>query len=737
MICLHNPLLSLWKAALSGSLVLLVFSAADNAAQQVGTNVRGDDQFVPLITINSQLVVEAVDVRDVHGNFISNLTATDFHITEDGAAQVIKVFDLQHLGADVQPLPVLKREEEDVTIFNHLARIQLAPESREKRNYRDHRLLAFYFDFSSMMPSEQSNALGQAMRFVRTQMSAPDLVSVMRYDGAAVDVLQDFTGDRNRLLSILGTMLVGEGDGKTDLGSDQSSADSGAAFGQDDSEFNLFNNDRQLAALQTAARMLAQVSEKKSLVYFSSGLRLHGTDNIAQLHATVDEAVRAGVSFWPIDARGLVASAPLGDATQAAPGNLALYTGEAAHAVSNNLQRSQDTLYSLASETGGKALLDNNELSLGIVNAQHAITDYYILGYYTTNSALNGRFRKININLNGTHRATLDYRHGYYARKEFSSFNSADKERQLEEALLLDDPITDLTIAMEVDYFQLNRAEYYVPIIVKIPGRELARAKHFGAEHARIDFICEVKDETSGMTASNVRDYVDVKLSDATAAELAHRPIVYDSGFTLLPGRYSIKFLARDNETGRIGTYQTSFVIPNLNKEAEQVPLSSVVIGAERKTLQDVLYDTVKAKERAKEEAVNPLVVEGRKLIPSVTRVFHRNLPIYILAHAYAGAANSIASPIGATLPVEGTVVAPVKASMVAQITLTRKGRIAFSSKPIRQATIAGNRLGMVPIWIQLEIDRLEPGEYQCQLTVLDPANQRASFRTFPLLVLP
>ena len=75
-----------------------------------------------------------------------------------------------------------------------------------------------------------------------------------------------------------------------------------------------------------------------------------------------------------------------------------------------------------------------------------------------------------------------------------------------------------------------------------------------------------------GTTVQNVRDKVDIKLSDATAAELAKRPIEYDTGFTLLPGKYTIKFLARDAETGRIGTYQTTFVIPNLKKKRRRDP---------------------------------------------------------------------------------------------------------------------------------------------------------------------
>jgi hypothetical protein len=88
---------------------------------------------------------------------------------------------------------------------------------------------------------------------------------------------------------------------------------------------------------------------------------------------------------------------------------------------------------------------------------------------------------------------------------------------------MLEDPITELTIAMEIDYFQLNRAEYFVPIIVKIPGRELALAKRGGAEHTRIDFVGEIKDLVGGTTVSNVRDNVNIKLSDATA-EAVFRP---------------------------------------------------------------------------------------------------------------------------------------------------------------------------------------------------------------------
>src|SRR5262249_44116489 len=188
--------------------------------------------------------------------------------------------------------------------------------------------------------------------------------------------------------------------------------------------------------------------------------------------------------------------------------------------------------------------------------------------YYTTSTMPDGKLRRVKITLNGQNYA-LEYRQGYYANKVFSKFTQADKDRQLEDALMLGDPITELTIAMEVDYFQLNRAEYFVPVVVKIPGSELALAKRGGAEHTVLDFIGEIKDK-SGTTVSNVRDRIDIKLSDATAAELAKRPIQYVTGFTTLPDSYKIKILARDAETGRIGTFEMPFVIPNLNKEEKR-----------------------------------------------------------------------------------------------------------------------------------------------------------------------
>jgi VWFA-related protein len=532
-----------------------------------------------------------------------------------------------------------------------------------------------------------------------------------------VDILQDFTADRNRLLSILQTMIVGEGQNSAEATDDASSADTGAAFGQDDSEFNVFNTDRQLSAVQTAVEMLGQISEKKQLITFDGGMTLNGVNNQAQMHATVDAAIRAGVAIWTVDARGLVANAPMGDATRGSPGNAGMYTGAAALATTTNFQKSQDTLYSLAGDTGGKALLDNNDLERGIVDAQQAISDYYIIEYYTSNAALDGKFRRVKIAVDVAD-AKLDFRQGYFAGKEFAKFTSVDKDRQLEDALMLEDPITELTINMEIDYFQLNRAEYFVPIVVKIPGRELALAKKGGADHTLIDFVGEIKDIYGGSTVTNVRDNVNIKLSDATAVELAKRPIEYDAGFTLLPGKYAIKFLARDDETGRIGTYETNFTVPNLNKEDKRVPISSVILSSQRVDLKDALYDAQKGKDQAKEAAVNPLVLDRKKMVPSVTRVFSASRDMYVYLQAYEQSATAVKP-------------------LVAFVSFYQNGAKVYETQPAAVTPGSLAHLGTVPLSFTIGLKQLPPGEYDCQVTVLDPTAAKSTFWRAPIKVVP
>jgi VWFA-related protein len=671
----------------------------------------------PTFRTGTRLNVQTVSVKDKNGNPIEGLTAKDFSITEDGVPQEISFVEFQRLQQDPPggALPQVVQSAPTPPAANPVdSTVQVGIASRAADDirgaeYRDRRLVILYFDLSAMPPMDQSRAYSAALKYIDTQMAASDLLAIMTFQGGAVRVKQDFIGDRARLREVIQVLIFGEdldGDGVRD------NPDLATAFGQDDAEFNILNTDRQLSALQTAVTMLRPLPEQKSLVYFGSGLRLNGTDNQAQLRATSNAAIRANVSIFPIDARGLVAQAPLGDATRQSPGGIGMFTGRLAEAAVTNFQRSQDTLYALAKDTGGKALFDYNDLSLGIVQAAQAVTSYYIIGYYSTHPALDGKFRRVRVTLNGGLSADLSYRQGYFADKEFGRFSTADKERQLEEALMMENPVTEIAIAMEVNYFQLNSAEYFVPVTVKMPGSELALAQRRGAKRTLIDFIGEVKDDY-GITMQNVRDKLDITLSEETASQLARRPIQYETGFTLLPGKYVIKILARDAETGRIGTYQTAFTIPNLNKEEKRLPISSVVLSSQRVPLGDSLY-TVKAAV----QSVNPLVFDGQKLIPSVTRVFSRSRDLYVFLQAYERDATT-------TQP------------LVAFVSFYRDGIKAFETAPLAVTEGMAGRSKAVPLRFSMPLDSIPTGSYECQVTVLEPSGQKAAFWRAPIVLIP
>src|SRR3984957_1625665 len=236
------------------SFLILLVAATHAGAQQIGQNKPADASDNFTLSMKVQLVVEAVVVKDKDGKPIQGLTAKDFAVTEDGIPQTVRICEHQDLAALAKPLPASTSASEEIKLYKQLTRTQITPESEENERYKNRRLLAIYFDMSAMNPADQLRALTAAQQFIRTQMTTVDLVSILRYQGGSVDILQDFTADRNRLLSILTTMVVGEGQGSAETIDDASSADTGAAFGQDDSEFNVSNTDRQLSALPTAAK---------------------------------------------------------------------------------------------------------------------------------------------------------------------------------------------------------------------------------------------------------------------------------------------------------------------------------------------------------------------------------------------------------------------------------------------------------------------------------------------------
>src|SRR5262245_41801328 len=190
------------------------------------------------INVSTQLVIQTVTVTDKDGKPIEGLTAEDFVLTEDNVSQSISVFEFEKLNGTVLPQqpPTLAADRGPV---QPPTQIRIAPVPPGERRYQDRRLLALYFHMPALGDADRSRALDAAQTFIKEQMPASDLIAIMTYSDGAVRVRQDFTDNRAALHETIFALLNGE---------DQD--DFGTEFGQNSGEFNIFNTDRQLAALQ-------------------------------------------------------------------------------------------------------------------------------------------------------------------------------------------------------------------------------------------------------------------------------------------------------------------------------------------------------------------------------------------------------------------------------------------------------------------------------------------------------
>jgi VWFA-related protein len=672
-------------------------------------------------SINTNVVVVNVSVLDRDGKPIPNLTRDDFQLYEDGKPQKIQAVDYQNLSNAVLPA----REQLRTRPVQEEQRPQPAPTragSQLASQYQNRRLIVFFFDFSSMQPAEQMRAKKAATQFLNSQMTASDMVAIMAY-GAELKTVQDFTSDRELLLAAIDSFRIGESSENAtvaDEGAD--SQDLSGQFVADETEFNIFNADLKLAALQDAARTLGQYPEKKALVYISSGIQKNGVDNQSQLRATVNTAVRANVSFYPIDARGLSALVPGGDVTQQGAVGNELYSGAGQRSMRENFVNQQETLVTLAADTGGKALLDSNDLTDGIRQVQEDVRSYYVLSYVSSNSAQDGRYRRIQVKLSpqlATLKAKLNYRQGYYAPATFARMASEDKEAQLSEAMLSDNPVTDLPVAVEVDYFRLAKDKYFAPISVKVPGSALVFHGKGAKQATELDFIADVLDARN-RSAATVRDTIPLKVSSGVAGQVIQRSVQYDTGVTLTPGSYKLHLVARENGEGKIGTFEAPFTIPDLAID-KALRVSSLVLSNQREPLGDQVGGVKNSKKLLNQ---NPLIADGQKLVPNVTRVFRpgQNLLAYVEVYDPA---------VPETLPDSFR-----RPDVQAALTLYQGSKKVFETPTVRASRPNSERPSAVPVWFQLPVSDLKPGEYECQANLIDEFGRKFAFPRTPLAVV-
>ncbi len=664
------------------------------------------------LRVNTDIVLTNVVVRDKKtGAVVRDLKASDFTILENNKPQAIRSFDFQTVDSAIHLA-------ENNTVSGHasIADILNGDQAASPEALRGHRLMVFFFDLSSMQPEDIDRAVQSAQKFVNEKMQPADLVSLVSLDtGLSMD--QDFTADKTALLRGLAKYNGTEGQGLAaggTTGSSAGTADDASSFTADDSEYAALNTDRELYAIQQIARSLERVDSKKSMLYFSGGLTRQGIENQASMRAATNEAVKANMAIYSVDSRGLEALPPVGNAATGSLRGNAAYTGAS---MQSNLQgnfSSQETLGTLASDTGGKFFSDSNDFAPAFQQVQHDTEAYYILGFKSTNTARDGSFRHLTVKLDRND-VKLEYRPGYYAPADFKHSKTEDREVALTEQLRSDLPATDVPLYLEALYFRIDPNQFFVPVSLIVPGSAIPFLKNGDRDKANLDIVGQVKN-AQGIVVGNIRD--TVKLAVDAAQQVKQKNIQYSTGFELAPGRYHLKFVVRENQTGQMGSFETDLNVPDLKKSP--LKLSSIVLASQR------VPNTQK-------RSINPLVRDGQEWIPNIPHVFRQDQHLYFLYEVYDPAHQKTA-----TTPADTGNKLTRRPSLSGVHVLTSiefllGGVKVLETKLVEATAISEPDRGAVGFQFDVPLTDLKPGDYVCQVNVIDDAG--GSF-TFPRLAL-
>jgi hypothetical protein len=292
----------------------------------------------------------------------------------------------------------------------------------------------------------------------------------------------------------------------------------------------------------------------------------------------------------------------------------------------------------------------------------------------------------------------LDYRSGYYAARDFAHATKEDREQQLQDQLLSDLSATDLSAYVSASYFRIADKRYYVPLSLIVPGYQIPITRATDKNRATVDVLGIVRDER-GRPVGRVRD--TVRLAPEAADDLKKKTVQYESGFEMPPGKYHVKMVVRENEGGTFGSYETDVVVPDLDRQP--LKISSVVVGTQ---LQGV----------ARKTDANPLVRDGRELVPNVTRVVSSSQHLYFYYEVYEPAS-------------------PVK--VMTSIAFFRGRQRAFETPLVQQTEVAGKSGNAAVFQFDVPASAIRPGLYTCQINVVDDSAGTFAFPRLQLLIRP
>ncbi|HVH72779.1 MAG TPA: VWA domain-containing protein, partial [Candidatus Dormibacteraeota bacterium] len=308
---------------------------------------------------------------------------------------------------------------------------------------------------------------------------------------------------------------------------------------------------------------------------------------------------------------------------------------------------------------------------------------------------------------------------------DFEHLNKVGREQQLEDELAAQLSQVDVPLYAGAAYFRQDDSHYYLAVSLVIPGSQIPFVTEKDKDNAAIDIIAQVL-ENNKFPVGHLRD--TVKLAVDSTQQVRRKNVQYNSGFVLAPGSYHLKFVVRENQTGRMGAFEMDVQVPDLRKAP--LKMSSVVLSSLRTPASN------------KKGASNPLVREQMETVPNITHVFTADQHLYLQYEVYDAA--KVKNPALRTAALNGqpeavkaeATKAPRESVRVLTSIEFLQGRVkVYESKPVVTNEVAAPERKAVVLQIDVPLEALKPGLYLCQVNVIDDVSGNFAFPRFPVLI--
>jgi VWFA-related protein len=496
----------------------------------------------PTFKVEVNYVEIDASVTDAQGNFVGDLTREDFQVIEEGTRQSITAFSRVDL-------PI---EREDPPLSRAAA---IEPDVRSNREAFNGRVFLLLLD--DLQTSFKRTALvrAAARQFIRRYVGTNDMVAVVT-TGGSTRAAQEFTSSHSRLIAAVDKF-------------------SGQKTPRDAMPMErAFKARNTYATLQNLAEFLGPIrGRRKAIIWFGEGVDYDintmagDADTVRQaMQDAITAANRANASLYGVDARGVGAGLDESIEVSGIPDETNSFT-----ALLDEARRGQDSLRVLSSETGGFAVVNQNDLNGAFRRIVQENSSYYVLGYYATNAGRDGKFRNVQVRV-ARPGVNVRARKGYVAPsgRRASTPTPSRLESQMppeiREALASPIPTRGLGLTLFAAPFSGVAPKASVAIVVEIDPERLAFVEKDGIFAEDLD-IHILAIDASGKIQDGVRDNAPLRLRPANHDAVVRHGLRVIRRLQLPPGRYQIHLAARAMNGKALGTIRQDLDVPDFSKE--------------------------------------------------------------------------------------------------------------------------------------------------------------------------